>query len=297
MSKKRTERGRDMEEGLIELRSYYQNLGMNRYKWEGLPEEIPVFIPEKWLYTQGQCAMIQLPESDTYGIFPVAWGQMDLDYYGYPRSWHCYVLGSSPGADLIRNTVYTEENSVLIWNNHTRTGLSKYVDMMCRRMLETDNTIRTNILVQNTPFFVKGTAENMLTAKNIFNLYQLEPAVFTTELGMQDLSFDVLNPDVTFIGDKLNDQYEEYHGRILRYLGVDHIAVEKQERLLTAEADSGDDVNNLIMESRLMLRKRACDQMKEVFGLDVTCDINERREPTVEAEDSTAGIGGAALEG
>lgn len=267
--KKITKREREMFVGEVELLSYYESLATNVYVWDGLPENIHKFYPEQTLYRQGMACMIQLPGSDEYDIFPVAYGSVDLDYHGEPLSWRCYVMGAGPGPEMIRNTVYNAENSVLIWNNPTRTGLYPYVKSQVRNMLMTDHVIRINTLVQSTPVFITADGKNALTAKNLFAQFGIEDVVYGTDLTKNDMGFDVINLGVQFIGDKLSDQYETYNNRILRYLGINHLPVEKQERMLTGEIDSNDELIETIIKSRLDCRQQAADGMKDVFGLDV----------------------------
>lgn len=294
MSKKMSKREREIYVGFNELAQYYEALATNVFAWDGLPDNIRKFYPEQTLYRQGMACMIQLPGSDEYDIFPVAYGSVDLDFHGEPLSWKCYVIGTSPGAEIIRNTTYDATNSVLIWNNPMRTGLQIYVESQIRNMLMTDNTIRTNTLVQNTPVFITADGKNAITAQNLFKQYGIEDVVYHTDLTKNGVDFDVLNLGVQFIGDKLSDQYETYHDRILRYLGIKHLPVEKQERMLTGEVNSNDDLISTILKSRLDCREQACDNIKEVFGLDVTVEAysDQLQQRDMERMQSTFGTGG-----
>lgn len=284
----------EMYVGKVELSMFYESIGTNVFQWEGLPENIRPFYPEQTLYRQGMACMIQLPGTDEYDIFPVAYGSVELDLHGEPLSWRCYVIGESPGANIIRNTVYNNENSVLIWNNPTRTGMSKYVDSQIDNMLRTDNALKTNTLVQNTPVFVTADGKNALTAKNLFEMYGIENVVYANDYTKNDISMDVINLGVQFIGDKLSDQYETYNNRILRYLGINHLPVEKQERMLTGEVDSNDLLIETVTKSRLDMRKIACEQINSLWGLNVEVDtyesvIEQRNMERMQSTSSTSG--------
>lgn len=293
MSKK-SERRKQMYVGLHELMMYYEDLAVNVFKWEGLPDNIWKFYPEQTLYRQGMACMIKVPGTDDLDIFPVAYGSVNLDLHGNPVTWRCYVIGDSPASDIIRNTIYDDTNSVLIWNNPTRTGLVKYVETQVRNMLFTDNTLKTNIMVQNTPVMIRANNKTILSAKNLFESFEIDGVVFPSNEMTEQLSIDVINLNVPFIGDKLSDQYETFNNRILRYLGINHLPVEKQERMLTGEVDSNDGLIDIIVQSRLSLREQACERMKEVFGIDVTVDTleNVNRQRDMEQMQSTFGDGG-----
>lgn len=293
MTRKRNN-NRDNNVARMALRQWYEHLAMSMYDWQGLPDNIYSFYPEQTLYRNGMAVMIQLPASDLYDIFPVAYGSLELDLHGLPLSWRCYVMGSNPVADMIRNTVYDAESSVLIWNNPERNGCAPYVDDCIDRMLYTDNALMTNIMVQNTPVWVKADAKNALNAKALFTQFNLEPAIFSTDAIKDDTSLEVIDLGVDFIGDKLSDQYETFNDRILKYLGVGHLPVEKQERMLTGEVDADDDLMELAVQQRLKCRQQAAENMKEVFGLEVEVDIYEPEpDPSMEGVQSAFQLGGA----
>lgn len=293
MSKKPSRRERDMYRGLNDLLSFYKTIGMSVFNWDGMPKNIKPFYPENTLYDQGICCVVPLPGTNDIDIFPVAYGSMELDLHGFPMSWKAYPVGTSPGADILRNTVFTAEDSVLIWNNPERTGTAPYIETQVRNMLMTDNVLKTNTLVQSTPIWVKCDSKNALTAKNLSKEYEIEPWIFGTDITKDSTSFEVINLNVNFLGDKLSDQYETFHDRILRYLGIKHLPVEKQERMLTGEANANDDLLELVVKSRLDCRIRATEEMSDVFGIKPTVELysNVLEQRNMERMQSTFGNG------
>lgn len=273
MSKKTSRREREMYRGLNDLLSFYKTLGISVFSWDGLPKNIRPFYPESTLYDQGVCCVVPLPGTNEIDIFPVAYNSMEFDMHGFPLSWRAYPVGNSSGADILRNTVFTTEDSVLIWNNPERTGSQPYVETQVKNMLMTDNVIKTNTLVQNTPIWIKCDAKNSLTAKNLSKEYEIEPWIFGTDVTKDATSFEAMNMNVPFIGDKLSDQYETFNDRILKYLGIKHLPVEKQERMLTGEANANDELLELVVKSRLDCRIRATEEMSDVFGIKPTVEL------------------------
>lgn len=273
MSKKVTRREMEMYRGLNDLLAFYKSVGISVFNWDGLPKNIRPFYPETTLYEQGICCVVPLPGTNDIDIFPVAYGSIEIDMHGFPMSWRAYPVGTSTGADILRNTVFTAEDSVLIWNNPERTGTQPYVESQVKNMLITDNAIKTNTLVQNTPIWVKTDSKNGLTAKNLAKEFGIEPWIFATDVTKDSTSFEVLNMNVPFIGDKLSDQYETFNDRILKYLGIKHLPVEKQERMLTGEANANDELLELVVKSRLDCRIRATEEMSDVFGIKPTVEL------------------------
>ena len=293
MSKKPSKREKQLIRGFIELSSFYKTLGISVFSWEGLPNNIRPFYPETTLYDQGIACVIPLPGTGEIDIFPVAYNSIEVDLHGYPTSWRAYPVGNSAGAEILRNKVFTSEDSVLIWNNPERTGTAPYIEMEVENMLMTNNAIKTNTLVQNTPIWVQADTKNALTAKNLAKEFGIDPFIFATDYTKDSVSFEATVLNVPFIGDKLSDQYETFNNRILRYLGIKHLPVEKQERMLTGEASSNDDMLEMVVKTKLDCRQRACDEMNEIFGIDVTVGLysDELEQRNMERMQSTFGSG------
>lgn len=270
----------------LELRHQYQLLGTSIFEWKGLDElDIPIYEPENTLYNQGQACMLQVPGTDSYAILPVAYGSEKLDIYGRPTEWSAYCVGDTPIADKIRNTrlsyIGTPNTapSVLIWNDYTRTPTRPYIDTILTKMCNVDIALEANINVQKTPFILNCNMQNQLTAKNYIQQIQEGMEIFKSS-EMDDMSVDVINLGVNFIGAELSDQYKTFENRILEYLGIDNLPVEKQERMLTGEVSSNDDKTNLMFEARMLMRERACTEMNELFGLNIEVQKRELPQPT-----------------
>ena len=265
---------------LNQLMQQYEDMYVQMIKWEGLPKTVPVYEPERTLYRQGQSCAFIMPGTEDLTILPVAYGSVKLDIYGNPTEWRAFPVGNSPIADVIRNMQLNTENSVLLWNNQTRTGDSPYVERICSKMVALDDTIDINCLIQRTPVIFKSNGKNLLTVKNIYkNLIGGDPAIVDANYEVNN-NTEVLNLGIQFIGDKLSDQYETYHDRILRYFGIDYLPVEKQERMLTGEADSNEQELLIRRASRLEYRQYACDMINELFGVNISVSYVESEQPT-----------------
>lgn len=258
------------------LTAQYTELAMNRIKWSGdMPKGMPKYIPENWLVKDGQCVGFNLPETDEFAILPIAYGSVKLDIYGNPTEWRAFPVGDSIQADIIRNIELNNENSVLIWNNGTRTGDLEYIRKIVEKMVALDKTLDINILMQRTPVFFKaGTKNNALTVENVFKDIAAGKQFIMqgNESGMLD-NIDALNLGVQFIGDKLSDQYETYHNRILRYLGIDFLPVQKQERLITGEVSGNDNETVIRREIIMKYREKAVDDFKEILGRNIKVEF------------------------
>lgn len=254
----------------------YKNIACSVFKWTGMPKDIPPLYPETWLFQNGMACMIKLAEDD-YAVLPVAYGSVKLNVYGLPMEWRAYAVGSSVQAQEIRNKVLNESNSVLIWNDYERRPTYPFIEYLVKKMVNVDATTDCNINAQKMPYAVKCNKNNELTAKNIMKMIlDGENVIFKDEF--DNTSIEIFNLNVPFVADKLMDVYLEYHNRILTFLGIDNLPVEKQERLLTGETEANDEALYLVREARLKMRKDACEKMNKLWGLNIGVEYNDKFE-------------------
>ena len=277
MSKKtKTQKERERFETGEVLLANYKNIACSVFKWTGLPDDIPPMYPETWLFQNGMACMVKLAD-DFYAILPVAYGSVKLNVYGLPMEWRAYAVGASPQAQAIRNKVLNEDNSVLIWNDYERRPTYPFIDYLVKKMINVDATTDCNVNAQKTPYIVYCNSNNLLTAKGLAKTIQDgEEIVFRDQF--DNVGVDVLKTDAPFVADKLMDCYLEYHNRILSYLGIDNLPVEKQERLLTGEAEANDQALYLVREARLKMRKKACEKINKLWGLNVEVEYDDKFE-------------------
>lgn len=257
------------------LNYHYKGIGMNTFKWTGLPEYIKPQYPERWLYEQGMCTMMKPKGQDDLYILPVKYGSLKLDPYGDPLEWQAYAVAGTSLAELIGNQQLDADNSVLIWNDAFHNPSYPMVDMWVKKMVRVECSIDTNVLVQQMPIVFRTSQNETLDGKNTYEqIVDQELAIFKNK-SYDGTSVEFITPNIPFLADKLSDQYMVYDNRILEYFGIPHLPVEKQERMLTGEVDKSDSKCLIIRESRLNQRKLACKKMNEIFGLNVEVEFNE----------------------
>ena len=87
------------------------------------------------------------------------------------------------------------------------------------------------------------------------------------DLSMEDIQF--FNTTAPYVADKLRQERYELEREILTFLGLNN-NFEKSERLLVDEVNSNNDF--IIRNAELMFeqRKKACKEINEMFGLNIT---------------------------
>ena len=116
------------------------------------------------------------------------------------------------------------------------------------------------------------------TGLSLLNLYQKydgnQPFIF----GTKDLKRDALQVLTTDAPDVTKSLYElktKYFNEALTYLGISNINVQKKERLVADEVERMVGGTIASRYQRLEMRRKACNEINKMFGLNLSCDYRE----------------------
>lgn len=287
MRKRRTEADFLNDLTFRTLYNQYMNMAINVFKWNGLPEGIEERFIEKTLFEHGKILFFRDPNMSYMSL--KCFGGSKLDVYGEPLRWRVEGLGYTGE--------YRREDCVLIENNKLRTPTRETLYYFVRKLFEAERAIDVNLQTSKMPWVIVCDEKKVLTYKEIFRkIDNNEPAIF----GASGLSMDavqLLPTRATFIGNELNDFSRTVENKLLTFLGVDNCPVDKKERLVTDEVSSNDQQVQTNAEIMLEARKRACEQINSLFGLNVSVELRNQKEVTPDAADAQSeqsGDGGAS---
>lgn len=234
------------------------------FKWHNLPKEIPVDIMERVLFDDGK-SLFFLDENLGYFALPTA-GFTRFNEYGIAINYRAIGFnGKQWERDLT--------NSVLIKNTPLLSPCLPRVYEACEALANIKQAIKVNINGIKTPYILTGDKTELLTLKNLFKQVEgNEPAIYS-ETGVER-KLNKIDTQVTYVGDKLIEQYNAVISEVLTYLGINNNPIEKAERLVTSEADSNNDFINANLRCRLKCRQKACEQINNMFGLNVSVEID-----------------------
>ena len=241
---------------------HYRNIALNLYEWDNLPEGMESRHIETALLLNGQAffyehehlGFICLPCSNS--------GQMNV--YGEPTS----IIVSGHG--FTENKHITE--GVRILNNPRVIPTDITLNYYCTKLAQIDSTINTNLIQQKVPFIFATSKENEFTIKNLYNkMYSGEPAIFVdqTLLTNGDLNIQSISCEAPYLIDKLQQHRLEIEKELLTFLGI-NTTIEKKERLLVDETNANNEQIILNVEIGLRERERACAEINERYGLEVS---------------------------
>ena len=283
-------------------------LAMSMFDWKNLPDTIDARFLEYTLFYQGAAIFFKdealdiigknlntepreeivdenpsdMHKYDTEGSYLALEVMLggDLDVYRVPRSRTAYSVG-------YQYPNLNESNSVILWNNMLR--MPEYPRMMfyAEKLYEIDRTIDVNVKAQKTPVCILCNENERLTMRNVYEQYDgNQPFIFgSKDLDLSQLT--VLKTDAPFVADKLQDLKERIWNEAMTTLGIPANQNDKKERMLSGEIKLN--MGGMLASrcSRLEMRKKACDEINRMFGLDIDVEFNGDLDVTTDDGDSS----------
>ena len=284
--KKRKDFLRDLEFNSSLIRNefsylqYYERLediGLNCFKWKGLPDSIDARFMELALFENGVAVFFKDDAMDKFLCLQVKIGGQ-LNVYRIPIERTAYASNGY-------NNELNENNSVLIFNNRLHIPSKLDVEIFAQRLYNLDRTIDVNVNGQKTPVAILCDENQRLTMKNLYMQYEgNQPFIF----GGKDLDINAIktvNTGAPYVSDRLYELKREYWNEALTYLGIANVQTNKKERLITDEVNrtmGGVFASRL---SRLNERQEACEKINRMFGLNISVEFNEGILDTVDTEE------------
>ena len=280
--KRGMEKAVENENAMLNVATYnawlykFLNVALSVYEWEGLPTGIDQRQLEMWLLTRGYAiffydeALVDDPGKrapEGYAVLQgVAYGEWDL--YDIPNDRRVYApMGFQRELD--------ETNSVIMFHNQLRTPEVFTYEMYARRIAELDRTIDVNVMAQKTNKVIRCDDRQRLTWKNLVmqsegNVYTIlaDKSVDLNDLEVLDLSAELVALDLDVLK-------QRYVAEAFQFAGVESVPPEKRERLVTSEVTGAMGGTEALRFSRLCARQQACEQINDLFGLDVSVRYRE----------------------
>lgn len=248
---------------------YYDRLmelSMVMFDWQGLPDSVDARYLEQALFMNGKAVFFR---DDVMGDLALKCaGQGGFDLYGNPKHRRAYASNG------YQNNL-NDSNSVIIWNNYLHTNSVTDVRVFAHRLANLDMTIDINVKAQKTPILIRCTEQQRLTLLKMYEQYMgNEPCICGDDkLDMSQMA--VFTTGAPYVVDKLREEKNQTWNEALTYLGISNVNITKRERLVTDEVIRGQGGTIASRYSRLEMRRKACEQINKMFGLNITCDYRE----------------------
>lgn len=244
----------------------YITIANKLFTWKNLPAEIPQNIMEFNLFANGRLVFFK---DDNLGYMCLPTGGFGkINNYGLPTE---YIA--------IGMTGYTKrlsmDDAILIKNDPLYMPCYWYVLKMCKRMANIWEAIGVNINACKTPFVAYGDKSEVLNFKNAYKKINDNEPLICYNSDRITTPFNILNTNAQYFGDKFSAQLMDTENKILTYLGINNVNIEKRERVNTDEVNSNNEIINYHLFERLAVRQEACEEINKMFGLNVSVEINK----------------------
>ncbi len=244
---------------------YLYNIAITRFEWINLPEEIvPSFI-EKELFWNGKLVFFKDTAIDKYAITNVnEAGQIDIYGHGDMRFAYAYNYMQE----------YNKSNSVLIYDNLSDYPAADFIMMHADALSNIRLSRDINVIANRTPVVIAGTSDMQLTVRNIFKkIHDAIPFLSVKDNVLDIDSIKALKTDAPILFDKLHILLKQEMSSALTFLGVYNSDTSKRERLVSGEVAANNGEIEMNRQNALFARKRACEQINRVFGLNIDVDF------------------------
>lgn len=251
---------------------YLMELALNRYEWDDLPDEIDQRFIELCLTYNGSCLFYY---DDILGQYLAleysSYGPMT--YYRDPIHRSGFTSGYAYNEyaeewDRIDYLDLTPENSVIIWNNSTRSGDIGAIYYFAQKLTEIDRAHDVNIRGQKTPKIITTTRDKQLTMENLLRKYDGNvPFIFGNKVIDPINDINVLDTSTPYLLDKLTLEHKSMLARAHTYFGIENASTDKKERQVTDEVISNLGGVAIRRYAGLKPRREACKKIARIFPI------------------------------
>lgn len=248
----------------------------NRFKWDGLPDEIDRRFLELELFRRALCVFFWDDEFDRYFALRGS-GAGKWNMYDNPVSFN--VTGNTMINRMIEAAGPGNKGCVPIWANTMRTPDWDIVMLQSTKLAETERTIEITLQLMRSPYIIGVDDNERLSFINVLRQVQEgQLAVFGTQalteslkdkMTMLDLGIDkemVLNLQIA---------KSKIWNETMTLLGINNANQEKRERLVADEVSANDSQIMAIRNSALSARQYAVEQINKKYSLNVSVEWNE----------------------
>ena len=241
-------------------------LAISMFEWVNLPEEIDERFLEMTLFADGQSIFFYEDGIGYCALQVTAGGKLDL--YRIP------VIRKAYATNGFTRTL-NKDNSVIIWNNMLHTNSMLPVIDFSQKLWDLDRATIVNAKAQKTPVLITCDEKQRLTMKNMYMKYEgNEPVIFGYK-GIDKDSMQVLRTDAPFVASDLYQLKMQIWNEALTYLGISNNNTQKKERMITDEVVRNMGGTIASRYSRLSPRKKACQAINKMFGLNIDVRFRE----------------------
>lgn len=272
------------------------NMALSQFEWHDLPPGVDAWYLERTLLFNGRAAVYNPAGTDIwlgtgyvfrntkYGVF---------DVYGYPRD----IWGIPDGSYAVTPQIeVTPGKFRVIYDNRTpdHVSLLPMMQLIAKRMWEIEDSFRSNMEHQLTPWLVAAPKTMELTIKNFFNRLRGHQRVIQLTKGLKPEDIKTFDERANFYGNEMLDCLKRTWQEGLAMLGISGdttkrgVYTGKDELTMLRQEDV------ISLNSRLINRVEFCNYINERFGFNTSVNLSSRDiqfvPPTAQEMEESDGI-------
>lgn len=255
---------------------YYNRLlelAVSMFEWVNLPEAVPNkekpelsimgvdsrFL-ELTLFSDGQAVFFKDDVLGYLGLQCTIGGALNV--YRVPTERRAFAANGY-------NAVLNAGNSVIIYNNYMRLPSMMDIEYFAKRLCNMDRIIDVNINAQKTPILLACDETERNTMMAMYEQFDGNKPFIFGRKNLQNQPISSIKTDAPYIADKVYNIKQEIWNEVLSYLGISNANTQKKERLITDEVSRSMGGTLASRNSRLEMRKKACTEINNMFGLNI----------------------------
>ena len=245
---------------------YYMELATRLYSWQGLPEGLPEWRLEQYLFLHGQVAMFN---DYTYGLMILPCNSTNnLNPYGLPIS---YVLTGTGFSKQI-----SADEIVRCMDNNLGIPIKlQEVLHEVKLMSETLKTLELNLLEQRMPYILVSSKNTEFSMKALQRkIKEGEHSVIVDkDMYGEDTKNIVSIPTLApYLADKLQTYLYQLENDLLSALGINNSNIVSEGGRSYDETSANNELIMLNVQQGLAHRQRFCEECNAKFGTNMSVE-------------------------
>lgn len=250
---------------LQELNNRAVNIALSRFKFMGLPDSCNERALKLTLLFYGRACFFS---DDTLGFIhtPVNLPGPFNVYYESTRR-ECYSFNY--------NATRSIEDSVLIRANETMCPDWLSIITYTSKIMNSIRAIDVHTETLKRPYLIKCSEKEKTSIKMLLNKIEDNEIAVVGEKAVDPNNINVLNLGVNCYLQEMWANVKNYMSQLWSSLGIINSYSEKKERMIVPESTGETNVIRHTLESSIETLTRACDEINNMFGLNVSVEANQ----------------------
>ena len=197
------------------------------------------------------------------------------------------TLINTRGATFIpQKAQIVNKDCVIGWAHTSHASVWSLVRYYIDKIADVEKTIETNLFVHKLPRLVICSPEDKQRVDDIMEAIENgEHKIFLDSTDYAAIKNVLESGQGSYIIDKLYAYKQSLENELLTFLGINNVALEKKERLITDEANSNNQLINDSSDCFLDSLKAFCEEISDVLGYTISVEANSSPDSNMEMED------------